>query len=178
MSNLKNLFSNLLKRFRFTQGLALGLTISSFFAYGVVSIIQFSPNTVISAADVNSNFHSLKTAVDSLQESFIGEFGSNPSIPCVVSVSIPSYPNDFHNLHSYTIPATGAYQVHYDLPEIASVVSRIFTVNGVKSDIPAKGSIVRKLNSGDLVTFEAGCTHWTTGSFLLDMNGMVVIKKF
>ncbi len=190
MKSFKGKILELSKRFQFTQGMALGLTISSFLAYGVVNITSFTPGTTIESAAVNANFQALKGAIENLQIKQIGSFTSAFSVNCVSS---PSYPVDYIDVEfqvendltgatvqaqdTFTIPETGFYQIIHNLPGITSAPTTYLNINGTGSNAGVDGNIIRKLNTNDYVKFQASCPSYLGASVNFASKGVVVIKK-
>lgn len=199
MKNIKRKIHEYLKRFQFTQGMALGLTISSFLAYGVVNITSFSPGTTISSVDVNNNFQQLRAAVEALQSKQVGSIAAPYDVNCVSSptgVQFPSYPTDYVDVpfdiedgstgtitpdqSTITVSDAGLYQIIYSLPEVVSGPSmhKYININGSSLIVGTDGVITKKLNGSETIKVEAGCLNYGgTPKATLAQDAVIVIKK-
>jgi hypothetical protein len=191
--NIKRKISEYSKRFQFTQGMALGLTVSSFLAYGVVNITSFNPGTPISSAVVNSNFQELKDAVEKLQAKKIATLPNPFNVTCVSTPSGPSYPGDYADVSfdvedgvtgavshetSITISVAGFYEVFYELPNGVSVpVSRYMNLNGIPRSIEEDGGFIKRFEINDTLSLQAGCSNTYGPTGILNQDGVVFIKK-
>lgn len=123
-----NIF-NLFKKMSFTQGLMLGLFLSSSLSYAVVTFSSFTSGTAISSSAMNTNFSNIKTKLDQLDIGFTGSISSDLVVTCLGTGSYPSYPVDYipitmnpdyndgnFNGSYYLIPETGLYRLYLDAP--------------------------------------------------------------
>lgn len=161
MKIIQEKWVQLTKRFRFFQGLAFGLLISSFLAYAGVTIKSFTNGTVISSADVNQNFANLKAAVEQVNVKIESHYGSDVDVNCVVyPVDFPvDYVNpaltfaDGSSSSFFTIPSDGYYMV-FSKFQANLMMNTKMTANGV--DIGMLESPA-KLMAGDVVAVWFGC---------------------
>jgi hypothetical protein len=202
MKSLVQKVKNFANRFQFLQGVAIGLTASSFLAYGVVTINTFTAGTAIKSADVNENFEALKSAIDTLQTDMQLGFtgvGLTRTFTATCDESVDGTYNPApilldHNDGNYdigtgefTAPITALYELYIDAPSTASIGSPFAKFKMEVNEVPEiiyPNSVIKivKLMQNDVLKFTFSCHGMSLGGagqelIFNQLNFILSLKK-
>ena len=110
-------------------------------AADVGTLIQFQPNTAALAAEVNANFESIKTAVNSKQDEATAAGIDFSSLP---GINLPSDTDSTVSTVALTVPGPGVVEVSFS---VRTFINHVFTGsqinnNGLNCQIERDGNIL------------------------------------